>query len=197
MKRTIHTLLAFVLINFSLAYGQKQAFIGITGGINKSQIIGDTYKGFYKSGFDAGMFSRFRLSENSDLHLELTVVNKGCSSKRINDTGKRSYFNILYYIQVPVLFRQIYKDFFFELGPGLGLLIWQLDYEHASNDKQLSGKPQFTEQNMNAGIGYTVNDRFDFGLRYTHSIRPIRRLPSPQYNSTISICAFYKLFFFP
>jgi hypothetical protein len=173
-------------------YSQKFTSWGFNAGYVRSQIIGDHYKGFLKQGFTAGVFSQLQLMEDANLQLGLVLINKGCSGKRGDSYKYTSYFDILYYVEIPILFQYNYKKTFFEGGPGLGLLIWNLDYE-SSNLKYLSVPPKFAETTFNLGFGYFYSERLSINLRYSNSIIPIRREPTSQYNCVISLSLYYKL----
>jgi len=187
-------IILFFLINHTLLYSQKLTSWGIDAGYIQSQIIGDNYKGFYKQGFKIGMFSQLQLSKTANLQFELMFINKGCSDKRDKSYDYRyySYFDILYYVEIPILYQYTYKKFFFEGGPGLGILIWNLDFE-SNNLKYLSNPPKFVETTFNVGVGYLYSERLNIDLKYCNSIIPIRKEPTSQYNSVISFSLYYKL----
>ena len=137
-----------------------------------------------------------KLSDKSNLQIEIIFVNKGCSDKRDKNYGYKyySYFDILYYIEVPILFQYNYKKIYFEGGPSLALLIWNLDFE-STNAGYLSTSPQFTDISFNFGFGYLYDKRLNLGLRYSNSIIPMRRTPTSQYNSLFSLSLSYKIGF--
>ncbi|HSH65162.1 MAG TPA: hypothetical protein VLB84_05045, partial [Bacteroidia bacterium] len=87
-----------------------------------------------------------------------------------------------------------YKKIYFEGGPGLALLIWDLDFE-STNAGYLSASPQFTDISFNLGFGYLYDKRLNLSLRYNNSIIPMRRTPTSQYNSLFSLSLSYKIGF--
>ncbi len=191
MKKII---LLLLLLNYSISYSQKYTSWGIKAGYVKSQIIHDNYKGFNKQGFDFGFFSQLQLSNKLNLQMEILFINKGCADKRNKNYSYKaySYFNILYYVEIPILFQYNYKKIYLEGGPALALLVWSLDNE-STNAGYLSASPAFMETSFNIGFGYLYNKRLNFSLRYNNSIIPIRTIPTSQYNSVFSLSLLYKL----
>ncbi len=192
--KTSLLLFFFTVINSSVIFSQKQIQFGLLFGLNKSQIIGDGYKGYHRLGMNTGVFSKIRIMRNSVLQFEVFYINKGCSSKRVNNdkNAHYGYFDMLHYVQIPILFNYSFKKYFFEIGPGLGLLVWNLDFE-SNPSKTLASPINFLEQNGNIGFGYTFNKNPCLGIRYTHSITPIRTVPANQYNSTFQLYLNYTL----
>lgn len=189
-------IILILILNHSILYSQKFTSWGIKAGYIRSQIINDSYNGFNKQGFNLGIFSQLQLSDKSNLQLEIIFVNKGCSDKRDKNYSYKyySYFDILYYIETPILFQYNYKKIYFEGGPGLALLIWDLDFE-STNAGYLSASPQFTDISFNLGFGYLYDKRLNLSLRYNNSIIPMRRTPTSQYNSLFSLSLSYKIGF--
>ncbi|MEO6902619.1 MAG: porin family protein [Bacteroidia bacterium] len=175
-------------------YSQKFSTFGLTAGYIRSQLIGDHYKGYDKQGFDVGVFSQLRIGKQADLKMELLLINKGCVDKGNKKLNKdySTYFQTLYYMEMPILFQYNLKKVSFEAGPGLGILIWNLDFEH-NTLKYLSRTPTFLETTFNLGVGYLYSDRLNINLRYSNSIIPIRTEPTSQYNSVFALSLYYKL----
>ncbi len=196
MRKEVWIALLF-FFNYFLTYSQGNALFGIKAGYNRSQLIGDSYKGYYKKGFNEGVFSQLPLTEKLNLQIELVVTNKGCSSSPSKSAAvnlNAYYLNRLYYIEFPILMQFHHKKFIFEFGPGLGLLIWQFDREPPSKKNYLSGTPSFTETSCNIGVGYKIKQRWTADLRYSNSIQPIRKFPTDQYNSVFSFALMYAVF---
>lgn len=126
--------------------------------------------------------------------MELLLVNKGCSDKGNRKLNKvySTYFQQLYYMEVPILFQYNLKRVYFEAGPGLGILIWNFDHEDIIV-KYLSRTPNFLETTFNLGFGYLYSDRLNVNLKYSNSISPVRTEPTSQYNSVFSLSIYYKL----
>lgn len=187
-------LLFFIVINNTVAFSQVKQQFGLLLGFNKSQIIGDDYPGYRKSGFCAGAFARLPLTDRSLLELDLFISNEGCASKPYKDGNRKKYdyFNILYYVKMPILYRYTIKKYFFEMGAGVGLLVWHLDYE-SNPTKYLERDAGFLDLNANTGIGYTFNKYTSLGIRYVNSVKTIRKFPTNQYNSVFQLFLSYTI----
>ena len=190
----------FLLFNHSFLHAQKLSILGIKLGYVKSQLLGDGYNGFSGEGFHGGLFSQLRLFKRSNLQMELLYSIKGCSSsggtkaKNLATIYKSNYFDLLNYIEIPILFQYRYKFLFFEAGPGVGYLLREFAYEQQPATINYFDVPaKKTDLSINVGIGYQSIRRFGGGIRYTNSIIPIRRQPTAQYNFNILFILFYRI----
>lgn len=176
-------------------HAQKLALLGVKIGYVKCQLLGDAEKGIEGEGFHGGFFSQLPLQKKMNLQAELLYSLKGCDWYPRKERNERSkdYFDILRYIEIPILFQYHYKSFLMEAGPGMGFLLQEFHYDGRHFISSLSTPAKSTDFSVNLGIGYQSDKRFGCGLRYVNSVVPIRTEPTKQYNSSLLFVIFYKI----
>lgn len=168
---------------------------GIKAGATTSQLSGDDYWGFKKTGFTGGTFLRINLGKRITGQLELLYTQKGSKQKYKGKTIYPFLYKVdVYYVEVPLLIQINHKKWSYEFGPGLGVLVveHEHDFREANQDDEL-----FNEQELsfNAGIQYHFSKHISLNVRYTNSLLPIRQTPvksqirfhSPQYNNVLAM----------
>lgn len=104
---------------------------------------------------------------------ELLLLDKGIGGGRSGTTG---HWVNLHYLEIPVLFQFNRKNIYFEFGPGLGYLINCAEhlYGNATPDLVIDYPFARSELSFNVGTGCSLNDKWTLGLRFSHSLLPVR-----------------------
>ena len=173
---------------------------GVQGGIAMSQVDGDRYAGFHKTGVWAELYVEYPFTKKAGLHLGLAGVQKG-SYKKFNDL---EFYRInLIYAELPVLLTyRISARSILEGGLGFGVLV------HSAEKNELGPLAKIDSQAFNSfelsaqgGIKYFIWARAGGTVKLSYSVLPIRdtkqtsmyRRNSGQYNNLIQFSLFYML----
>lgn len=126
---------------------------------------------------------------------ELLLLDKGIGAY----AGKSPHFVTLHYAEVPVLFQYHRKNTYFEFGPGLGYLINCAEHLNGNMSPELIGIYPFMKRELsfNAGAGCSLNEKWTLGLRYSHSLLPVRDavplVSKVAYNSLLAVSVTRRL----
>lgn len=201
MKPGITMFLAFFFI-LSLS-GQESFRAGIYAGLNASQVSGDDLGGFNKMGLFGGVFVNRAFSDHWSGELGIAFSEKGSRKIAQPDAGDySSYLLALRYIEIPLTARYGYRDFQFEFGPSIGVLMSYVE-ENQVGAINLDREFSKIEISMNLGAIYNISQRLGAMIRFNNSILPIRphasgaiapyRLNWGQYNSVVNISLRFSL----
>ncbi|OFX56855.1 MAG: hypothetical protein A2066_19165 [Bacteroidetes bacterium GWB2_41_8] len=204
MKRFILILLVLSIGSF---WSLAQRFEGgVLGGLNASQVDGDTYSGYHKPGFALGGYVQVELSRTVYTGMELKLMQKG--SRNIDSLatdGRIKYIMRLNYVDLPFYLGIRTSDkisLLFGISPG---------YLLSGNEYDDYGK--FAEQDQNLfnsidlqgffGFRFQINRRLYVDLRGAYSVLPIREQEgeplwywkSNQFNNLLSTTVLYRLDF--
>jgi len=173
---------------------------GIAGGIAMSQVDGDRYAGFHKTGVWAELFVEYPFSKQTSLHLGLSGVQKG-SYKKFNEL---EFYRInLIYAEVPVLLTyRISSRSVLEGGLGFGVLVHSAEKNEMGPLSEIDS-PAFNSFEISAqgGFKYFFWARTGGAVKLSYSVLPIRdtkqnspyRRNAGQYNNLMQISLFYML----
>ncbi len=192
--------LVLILFSISLSAQNERGFkSGILAGIVPSQVDGDSYSGYHKIGFQAGIFTRFETNDRMYWQIAIKYMQKGSRDK---NTLLSTYYALnLNYVEIPVTYTYIYrKKFLGDVGLSYGYLVKSLE------DKDGYGgttpDPLMLKNDLEAmiGVGYKFSDNLYLMNRVAYSIIPIRKYPGGQtywfnrgwVNNLISIALYYK-----
>ena len=120
---------------------------------------------------------------------ELLLIDKGIGTL----AGNSPHWVNLHYFEMPVLFQYHKKKIYFEFGPGLGFLLTCAEHLYANLTPDLVFKYPFTrsELSFNIGIVCALNEKWALGLRFSHSLLPVRdAVPSvseESYNRVLAL----------
>ena len=205
MNRRRHThyravLVIMILLSMTLSMNGQQFNAGFFGGLNVSQVSGDSFKGFNKLGFTAGFFVNRPIEQHFYWQAEIKYGTRGAYEGP--SEGDPSLYKSSYHIvEFPLSINYIFDEkIMLELGTSPEMLItarfWDengLMAESSYPDNRRFGLSVF------AGIGYWFNERMMAGLRYTNSAIPFRdpeEWNNSQYrgyfHNVISITLAYK-----
>lgn len=174
---------------------QERFRMGVTAGLNGTQVSGDELAGFDKLGAFGGVFVNRQLNEIWSAELAIVYSQKG--SRKIADPENGDLFSYdlkLDYIEIPVTFRYGHQDFQFEVGPSFGTLIsWS--EENQNGPVQANRDFKEFEVGMNLGVIYNFSPNFGVNFRFNNSVLPIRphasgatfRLNFGQYNTVLTL----------
>jgi hypothetical protein len=202
--RTAHrhkTGLAGILLFFTaLSISAQQFSAGLFGGINVSQVSGDTYSGFNKLGFTGGLFVNHPIDNHFYWQAEIKYGTRGVyeGPTDANPTLYKSAYHIL---ELPLSVNYLFDGrIMLELGTSpevlLGTRFWD---ENGLMDKASYPDNRRIGLSVFAGIAYWFNARMMAGLRYTNSAIPFRDPEEwnnsqyrGQFHNVISLSLAYK-----
>lgn len=120
-----------------------------------------------------GCWFQLKLNKKWTAQPELLLIDKGIG---VRGSGKSPHFVNLHYFEVPVLFQYHRKKIYFEFGPGLAYLINYRENIYSNEAPELVNTYPFrrSELSFNAGIGGALNEKWAIGLRFSHSLLPVR-----------------------
>lgn len=200
-----HLYLLILLIITTATAGFSQRFEGgLLGGLNASQVDGDTYSGFNKPGIVAGTYVINNFSERLFAGMEIKYSQKGSRKNPNYKTGDQDKSIIrLNYIDMPVYvgIHTGEKTAVFG-GISAGYLI------HSSVDINFGSfqtEPSFKEFDIQGMLGFRfqLTNRLSADLRGAYSVLPISNQTiselnywaTNQFNNLISTTILYRLDF--
>jgi len=200
-------LILFLLVTTSLVSYSQRFEGGILGGLNASQVEGDTYSGYKKPGIVAGGYVQTNLSQLVFVGMELKFAQKG--SRNVDSLavdGRKKYIMRLNYAEIPV-YLGIRTGEKTSLLAGLsgGYLISGTEYDDYGKFVTADQHP-FNALDVEAMLGFRfqMTKRLFIDLRGAYSITPIRkRIPdinlyywrSNQFNNVLNTTLLYRLDF--
>ncbi len=202
----------FLLIIFLLAITCMSSFSqrfegGLLGGLNGSQVDGDSYKGYHKAGLVLGGFAQTDISRNVFVSMELKFAQKG--SRNIDSTaayGQIKYVMRLNYAEMPVyLGIRTGEKVSFLVGVSPGYLISGAEYNDYGKFPPEDQHP-FNAFDLEAMVGFRfqVSKRLFIDMRGAYSILPIRQITDGmqlyywrdnQFNNVLNTTVLYRLDF--
>jgi hypothetical protein len=166
-----------VLLAISFAPLSAQEFnAGFYGGVTASQVDGDSYKGFKKLGFTAGVFVNREIDYDIYWQLGLKYVTRG-AYENFGPDNPSIYKTHYRYLELPLSVHYVYDGKVqFEIGISPEVLL-----SYASFDEYGQIPPE-SDPAVNrpfglsvfAGIQYWYIPSMGVGLRYTYSAMPFR-----------------------
>ena len=176
-----------LLLFFTVLSTNAQQFnAGLFGGINVSQVSGDTYSGFNKLGITAGALVNRLIDNNFYWQVEIKYGTRGVYEGPTdgNPTLYRSAYHVL---ELPLSVNYLFEGrIMAELGISPEVLLatkyWD---ENGLMDKSSYPDNRRFGLSVFAGIGYWFNEHMMAGLRYTNSAIPFRdpqEWNNPQYR---------------
>jgi len=148
---------------------------GVFAGFVSSQVDGDNWGGYNKTGFSAGAFVSRKISEDWGAQIELKYIRKG-SFQDDKKTGENYYKSKLNYVEMPLLLNYAVNKFRFEGGVAGAVLI-------NSKEEDLWGELPIDQTiDFNrieicglAGFNYHAWENIFINFRYSYSLLPIRQ----------------------
>jgi len=131
----------------------------------------------------------------------MLFIQKGSRNPIDPDAGKLDSYQInLNYVEVPLLLKFSYKKFLFELGPSIGILISEREFDENGNVNASIFDFKPTDTGLNLGANFAINRSFHLNVRGFHSVLPIANTievtrfgpRGGSYNQTLSFALHYQ-----
>jgi len=148
---------------------------GIFGGLNVSQVSGDSYAGFSKLGFNAGFYVNRLIDDHFYWQAEIKYSTRGVYEGP-SDNDQTLYRSSYHILELPLSVNYLFEEkILVELGTSPEVLITTIYWdENGILDKSSYPGNRRFGLSVFAGIGYWFNDRMMGGFRYTNSAVPFR-----------------------
>jgi Outer membrane protein beta-barrel domain len=171
--RKIFILIVLVVLGMG-AKGQTLN-IGMTGGVNASQVEGDSYMGFNKLGLTGGFFVNRLIDYNIYWQAEIKYGTRGVY-KGPAENDPTLYRSGYHYVEVPVSVHYLYQEkFLVEMGTSPEVLVATYFWDEGGLlDPSTYPENRTFGLSVFAGVAYRFSDRVMAGLRYTNSAFPFR-----------------------
>lgn len=202
-----HIYILTLLIVFTASHIYAQSFEGgVLGGLNASQVDGDSYSGYNKPGIVAGAYVLTNLSRTVFSGMEIKFAQKGSRKNPRFKTGDQvKYIMRLNYIDLPVYLGARTSERMSILGGvSAGYLFSATEYENYG-EFQEEDKHPFNDFDIQGFLGfrYRLTDRLSVDLRGAYSLLPIREQPGEvtiywldsQFSNLLSTTLLYRLDF--
>ena len=202
MKRICFLL---ILLGMTSLFSYAQRFEGgILGGLNASQVDGDTFSGYRKPGVLAGGYVLTNLTRSVFAGMELKFSQKGSRNvDSLATDGQIKYIMRLNYVDLPVyLGIRTSEKTSVLFGLSSCYLINGTEYNDYGKFVAEDQKP-FNQYDLEGFLGFRFQftKRLFVDLRGTYSITPIRGKPgnnlyywrSNQFNNFLSTTVLYRL----
>ena len=190
MKKNLVVIAIFNCVWLYAQHNYKSPYrAGFKLGYLAHTLIGDLTKSHPGGMFLAGFWFQLKMDKKWTAQTELLLIDKGIGTL----TRKSPHWVNLHYFEIPVLFQYHRKGIYFEFGPGLGYMLNCAEHLYGNVSPDLVFKYPFTrtELSFNAGIGFTLNEKWVLGLRLSHSLLPVRdAVPSvskESYNLSLAL----------
>ena len=192
------TILIIGILFFSVALNAQRFKGGALVGFNASQVDGDSWAGYYKTGLLLGAFVNTDFRDNFGGQLEIKYSGKGASTHPDSPVIQKIKLN---YIDIPVIatYRPI-RPLQIETGISFNYLYNGEIYDGDWFDifDYFERKPNKIESSFLVGLNYTFFKSFDFNIRYNYSLMPVRsKYSSSQwgqgawFNNVISFALYF------
>ena len=147
---------------------------GFFAGLTSSQVDGDNYGGFDKTGFLIGAFTNRQYSEKFFLQLEILYSHRASKHNINEEKGELEYYKMhLEFVEVPLIAIYKYSDqLAFETGISGGFLT--RSYEDDGFQRFISNPYYKFAVSSIVGVKYSLTENIILDLRETYSLRPIR-----------------------
>ncbi len=180
MKRL---LLGIVLLFAASTYAQGVRY-GVKAGLNFSTLQGDVFEeasGRY--GFAAGFFAQIPLSGALKFQPEILYSGQGIKPNSLPGSvyAERAELD---YLQMPLLLSLNAGKAYFQLGPQLGLGIWNSFNAETYKNYDISAL---------GGIGYQILDGLSLEVRYSYGFLDVVNTSAEGKNSYFAVMAAYRL----
>ncbi len=143
-------------------------------GFGGSQIDGDTYAGYDKANFIAGIGVNKCLVNKIEIEFSINYTQKGARKNYGNGRDSLSFYVLhLNYVELPIMIKYNYKKVKFEGGISYGYLFHYSEQNNAASYYNTNNLHSY-DWCYNLGLGYKINDHLLVNFRYSYSLIPIR-----------------------
>jgi hypothetical protein len=184
MKHKI-SIIFIVLILISAGVNAQETQFGVKAGVNFSNMsVEDADDKTLKTGFHAGVFGKYGITEYFAIQPELLFTTKGITSSYDALIAEGEAKINLNYIELPVnLVYNLSEDFAFHFGPYIGYLaganvstnnelLGFLDLDTNDDISRDNFKP--LDFGLTAGLGFTL-EQFVFGFKYNLGLTQVAK----------------------
>ena len=194
-------ILTVSLLSLAVSLPGQEFNAGVFGGANVSQVSGDTYSGFNKLGFNAGVFVNRLIDNNFYWQAEIKYGTRGVYQGP-TDNNQSLYKSSYHILELPLSVNYLFDGKFqVEVGTSPEVLITTLFWdENGQMDKSTYPDNRRFGLSVFAGLAYWFNEKVMAGLRYTNSAVPFRdpeEWNNAQYrgyfHNVISLSLAYKI----
>ena len=203
-KFLFNLILLFCLVNYQRVEAQEPFEAGISVGALSTQVDGDGYGGYNKSGIQAGVWVSRKFSDNFSFIIEMTYRPKGSKSTfkaRIEDLD---YYKLaLHYIDLPITLQYKNKHYLFDFSLGAAYLAKESEEGYYGGSIARSESPGFNKFDIitGVGLGIQINENWSAIARFTYTVidaaknyrSPIRPEFNLQFNNALSVALYRKI----
>jgi hypothetical protein len=203
-----HVLLIIILLGATALSSFSQRFEGgLLGGLNASQVDGDSYKGYHKAGLVLGGYAQTDISRNLFATMELKFAQKGSRNvDSLATDGQIKYIMRLNYAELPIyLGIRTSEKTSVIAGASFGYLISGKEYNDYGEFPSEDQHP-FNAFDLEAMLGFRfqITDRLFVDIRGAYSVMPIRAKienadlyywRDNQFNNVLNTTLLYRLDF--
>lgn len=174
-KYSLTGFLSLYLISLAVSLPGQEFNAGIFGGVNVSQVSGDTYSGFNKLGFNTGVFVNRLIDNHFYWQAEIKYGTRGVYQGP-TDNNQSLYKSSYHILELPLSVNYLFDGKFqLEVGTSPEVLITTLFWdENGKIDKSTYPDNRRFGLSVFAGLAYWFNEKIMAGLRYTNSAVPFR-----------------------
>jgi hypothetical protein len=191
------SLLLIIAVVFSTALSAQRFQGGILAGLNASQVDGDSWGGYYKTGLLLGAFVNTEFRNNFGGQLEIKFSGKGSANYPKSPIIQKIKLN---YIDLPILVTYKTIDALkLEGGISINYLFKAEYYDDDWMDNWIL-EPNKLETAIVFGVNYTFFQNFDINARYSYSLFPVRSFSSSSnfsegawFNNVLSFALYFHL----
>lgn len=205
MKKVVTIfLLAAVVVKL---YSQSHFEGGISIGAVSTQVDGDSYSGYNKSGIKLGFWVAKPLNPKVYLSFEMNYFPKGSRSSVVLKPEDTDFYQlVLHYIEMPISIQYNHDKYFFEVGVAVNYLFSDKQEGLFLQNQHYSNKTGFNtfDYTSFAGIGMILSERWRISARICYSmwdaakeyVAPSERFYKNQYNNALSVSFLRRLTYF-
>lgn len=193
MKRKIRKIIILTLLFYPfITYSQVRW--GIKGSVHRSNISEIHKESEGRIAGSLGGFAQIPIARDNQffLHPEVTYSLQGEKDTRDN-LGAKYFQN---YINVSMMLRAYFSEadseFFGELGPQVGFLVYQKNKD--MDIQEYGDKPKSMDISIGAGIGYSILRRYEFSVRYNYGLVDVYKNYPKQERTSILSTTFAYIF---
>lgn len=167
--------LSLYLLSLAVSLPGQEFNAGVFGGLNISQVSGDTYSGFNKLGFNTGVFVNRLIDNHFYWQAEIKYGTRGVYQGP-TDNNQSLYKSSYHILELPLSVNYLFDGKFqLEVGTSPEVLITTVFWdENGKMDKSTYPDNRRFGLSVFAGLAYWFNEKMMAGLRYTNSAVPFR-----------------------
>ncbi|MDD2565106.1 MAG: porin family protein [Salinivirgaceae bacterium] len=201
-QNTLYLSVLVLIFGFSNLNAQKPFKAGFSVGALTTQVDGDGYGGYDKSGIQAGAWVSREVSNDLILMLEIAYRPKGSKSSLKATIDDPDYYKLsLHYVEIPVTLRYRNKNYLFDVSLGAAYLAKESEKGYILGGLSSSETPGFNKFDLitAVGIGIQLNENWSITARFTYSVIDAAknyRMPSNfrlQFNNALSLSLYRRI----